>query len=395
MQQRYHALDNLRGIIMWLGVVIHVACNHMASPNLMPWRDSQTSQQADLIVIFIHTFRMPLFFILAGFAVGLLLQRSGARGMLDNRMRRLAIPFALFWPPLLVGMTILGSMFLSQMTHGYISLDLSLRPEDSPLPLVNTMHLWFLYYLICFCLLAAGAQPLLERIPALRRQAIGERLANLSSSGWGVIILTLPLMAVGSFYEFGFLAPDCSLLPNILELIHNGLYFSFGWLFFTYRDKLMDHYQRRCWRYVAAGGLLFMLLPVEFAMLEQGKLNPDYQPALTAFTYNIIGWLWSFALIGLFVRYFQHSNRVLRYLAGSSYWVYLTHPLGTIGFGVLLYDASLGLAAKMLVNIALTSGACLLSYHLLVRSSWLGRLLNGPRQPSNSTKPHATETIIS
>ncbi len=383
MQQRYHALDNLRGIIMWLGVVIHAAGNHMAGPSLTPWRDSQTSQLADLLVLFIHSFRMPLFFILAGFFVALLIQRSGPRGMLGNRMRRLVIPFALFWPPLLIGMTILALMFLSQMTHGYISLDLSLRPDDSPLPLINTMHLWFLYYLIGFCLLAAGAQPLLARIPALRRQAISEKLAGLASSGWGVIILTLPLMAVGCFYEFGFLLPGCSLIPNILELTHHGLYFAFGWLFFNHSDRLMTHYQRRCWRYLTAGTVMFMVVLVEFGMIKQGKLDPDYQRAVIAFSYNTIGWLWSFALIGLFARYLQHSNRVLRYLADSSYWVYLTHMLGIIGFGMLLYDTSLGLVPKMLANIALTSGACLLTYQLLVRSSWLGRLLNGHRQGTN------------
>ncbi|MFP5392460.1 MAG: hypothetical protein ACLGI6_13100, partial [Gammaproteobacteria bacterium] len=64
--QRLHALDNLRGCMMWLGIVLHAAVNHITASAPIPWRDSQTSPLADLLMLFIHSFRMPVFFILAG-----------------------------------------------------------------------------------------------------------------------------------------------------------------------------------------------------------------------------------------------------------------------------------------------------------------------------------------
>lgn len=67
---------------------------------------------ADLLVAVIHAFRMPLFFILAGFFVAALAQRHGLAGMVRNRLRRLGLPFALFWPPLFVACALLGLMFL-------------------------------------------------------------------------------------------------------------------------------------------------------------------------------------------------------------------------------------------------------------------------------------------
>ena len=70
---------------------------------------------------------------------------------------------------------------------------------------------------------------------------------------------------------------------------------------------------------------------------------------------------------------------MLAYLADSSYWVYLVHMLGTIGFGALVYGWPMGAWAKIVVNIALTTAAGLASYQLLVRHTWVGRLLNGPR----------------
>ena len=48
---------------------------------------------ADLLAAFIHTFRMPVFFILAGFFVALLLQSRGPAGLAAHRLRRLGLPF--------------------------------------------------------------------------------------------------------------------------------------------------------------------------------------------------------------------------------------------------------------------------------------------------------------
>ena len=93
---RLHAFDNLRAIMMWLGIVLHVALNHTTGQSPLPWRDSQTTPLADFVLMFIHAFRMPVFFILAGFFVAFLVARRGALGMLRHRMRRLLLPFAIF-----------------------------------------------------------------------------------------------------------------------------------------------------------------------------------------------------------------------------------------------------------------------------------------------------------
>ena len=99
--QRLHSLDNLRAVMMWLGIVLHTAVNHLAGESPLPWRDPQTTLVADLTLIFIHTFRVPVFFILAGFFVAMLVQHRGYGGMLMHRMRRLGLPFLMFWPPVL------------------------------------------------------------------------------------------------------------------------------------------------------------------------------------------------------------------------------------------------------------------------------------------------------
>jgi len=106
-----------------------------------------------------------------------------------------------------------------------------------------------------------------------------------------------------------------------------------------------------------------------------------------AFVYNCVSWLWSFALIGLFYRYLPNRNRVLQYVSESSYWVFLVHMLGTIGFGILLYNLPLEPIAKMGINILATTLACLATYHVLVRHTVIGGLLNGKRYPIKNSEP--------
>jgi glucan biosynthesis protein C len=142
---RLHALDNLRAVMMWLGIVIHVSVMHMQGPSPINWHDPATTRLADLLVAFIHVFRMPVFFIVAGFFVAMLMQDRGAAEMLKHRFKRIALPFLLFWPPLLVASALAMMVHAHVAAHGTVGLDLALLPPPPPgRPKLNTMHLWFI-----------------------------------------------------------------------------------------------------------------------------------------------------------------------------------------------------------------------------------------------------------
>jgi peptidoglycan/LPS O-acetylase OafA/YrhL len=356
---RLHALDNLRAIMMWLGIVLHVSVNHLVTESPLPWHDPVRSTAADLIFIFIHAFRMPVFFVLAGFFVAMLVDGRGLRGMLRHRLRRIGLPFIVFWPPLFVATALLVLAYVHMMATGRPGLDSSLILAKPGQPLFNTMHLWFMVYLLWFSLLAALAVKLAARLPLRVNAAIREFWKLLASSWWGFALLAAPLAIVGAPYPGGLVAVSGSLVPNLAETVQSGLFFLLGW---------------QLWR------LFFFVCFLALANPQAhvaGKI--PYFSYLLPFTYNCVSWLWSFALIGFFLRYLPAQNRFLRYLADSSYWVYLVHMLGTIGFGILLFNAPLNVAQKMGLNFMATTLACLLSYHLFVRFTGIGTLLNGQR----------------
>lgn len=66
---------------MLLGLVFHSAASFAAAPLGLGWKykDSETSIVFDVFVFLIHVFRMPIFFIIAGFFAALLYYQRGRR----------------------------------------------------------------------------------------------------------------------------------------------------------------------------------------------------------------------------------------------------------------------------------------------------------------------------
>ena len=89
---RLHYLDALRGVLMVLGVVLHSARPYDSNP----WqvKDVVRLEWLDVVVSAIHLFRMPAFFMVAGYFAMFLLARQAMLPFLRERMRRVLVPRA-------------------------------------------------------------------------------------------------------------------------------------------------------------------------------------------------------------------------------------------------------------------------------------------------------------
>lgn len=380
---RLYALDNLRALMMWLGIVLHVAANHLTGPMLLPWRDQATSQVADLLAAVIHVFRMPLFLILAGFFVALLVERRGAGQMLRHRMQRIALPFVVLWPIMFALMGLVVMLYAHRAERGFFGLSTDIVPRVPHVPLINTMHLWFLYQLAGLALLTYALLRLAPQLPQGLRAHFLRAFRVLGERPWGFAVLALPLGFIGAQYPFGILTVTGSFAPPLYEWLHHGLFYAFGYFLYAHRQGLLARYTDLA-APLGWAGALFCL--VSLGLLEQVQRHPETTHfalrVMAAWAYNAATWLWSFALIGLALRYLNQRSTVLQYVSDSSYWVYVVHMLGTVGFGALLYGAPLPAEVKMVLNIAATTAMGLATYQLLVRNTAIGQLLNGKRIPS-------------
>jgi glucan biosynthesis protein C len=367
--------------MMWLGIVLHVAMIYAVQPMPAPWHDAQSSVGADVVLGIIHAFRMPTFFILAGFFVALLVQKRGLRGMLKNRVLRLGAPFAILWPPLFVIVGVCVMLFVHRAARGTWGMDETLIPVIKGHPKINTMHLWFIWMLLWFSVATFSLTPLARAVPAPWRQRLGSAFERTASSALGLAMLAVPLALLGLGYRGGFLTAGGSFLPPLTEWLHNGLFYAFGLALYHQRDALLAHYQRR-WPLYASLGLVFISISGLLATVDYDQPGSiAHFEWYSGLTYNLCAWFWSVGAIGLFARHAQRSHPVLNYLSQASYWVYLIHLPLTIAFGALLYGEPMSVLSKILINIIATSVVALLSYHVLVRSTALGALLTGKRYP--------------
>lgn len=379
---RYHGLDALRAAMMFLGLALHGAASYMTeATDAWGFKDPSTSELFDLVVFTIHIFRMPVFFVLAGFFGALLFARRGAREFLGNRFSRIGWPLLLGWP-LLYPATVIGFDFAAART-GTSPSGWSLgHPPNGQIQMDWVLiHLWFLYYLLIFYTAAVLLLGMARWMPAAFKDRV------LAAFRWGVtsrgavLLFALPTALSLLPMELGVLETIPSLTPAPRILLAYGVFFGFGWLLFRERDllpRLEPGAVRRLWSCL---GVLLLMLPAVAVVTHRLPGNEGLARAVTAGSGALITWLSIFGFLGLFLRHFRQPSAGLRYLADASYWVYLIHLpiiIWTTGF---LVPAPLHALPKFLIAVGLTLALSLLTYDVLVRPTRLGLLLNGRRYP--------------
>ncbi len=110
------------------------------------------------------------------------------------------------------------------------------------------------------------------------------------------------------------------------------------------------------------------------------------------YIYGLATWLMTFAMLGLFRQFVAHPSPSIRYLADSSYWLYLIHlPLQfELSIYLGLWEAN-GILKFVIYNV-LTFAILLPTYHYLVRPTWIGYMLNGRLYPLRKNAVPALKT---
>ena len=94
---------------------------------------------------------------------------------------------------------------------------------------------------------------------------------------------------------------------------------------------------------------------------------------------SITIWLFIFGITGLFIRYSSNYSARMRYISDSSYWVYLLHLPLTMIIPAFIADWTLHPILKVLIVVTSTTAICFLSYHYLVRWTFIGKFLYGKK----------------
>jgi glucan biosynthesis protein C len=379
---RFHGLDFLRGAMMLLGVVLHVATSFVASPADGGWplRDAQTTGVAGLVVLAIHAFRMPAFFVLSGFFGALVVSRRGMVAWVGDRARRILFPMAIAWIALFPLIKLAFTYAIGRVEEarggGEVAVALIGAAMQHPWKDPSPAHLWFLLYLLWFCAAAACAWLALRAVPPTWRDALGASGARVVvrwCSGWRSVVAVLVLSLASAIPMFAMPSPGIatprSFAPDVAILLCYGVFFFGGWALAS-DPRAVDALKRGAWWRVAAGSaalLVAVVLSIAwYVAASQGRAPAEggmralllVTQAVTA----LAAWLLALGGAGAAERVFTASSRMVRFVVDSSYWVYLVHlPIAIFAVGVFAPWKAPGVV-KMSVAIAVTAALSLASY---------------------------------
>jgi glucan biosynthesis protein C len=387
---RLHALDALRAIMMLLGLVIHTALTYNVTKHGNSWGVSQTvdtSVVTDFLVLLIHTFRMPTFFMIAGFFGALLFYERGVASMVRNRVSRILWPFIVFLL-LLMPIKVFCFRFTEAVYAGNESpWSFALTYFNQPAAFLpdSTSHLWFLYYLMMFTLAGVVLALLFAKVPKLTELLNGALRAAFSHPALRILFFSGLAYVLLMLLDTSMVNAAGSLTPELPTFLWFGFFYAVGWVLYFSRDLLMA-LKRFDWLFTVLGVLLVAVQGV-IILASDGALSPSAPTPMMLGFASLTVWVFTFGITGLFLRYASAYSPVMRYVSDASYWVYLIHlPLTALLPGFIA-GWQLPALVKFLLVLLFTTIICFVTYHYFVRNTFIGQFLNGrkyePGLPKN------------
>ncbi len=238
-------------------------------------------------------------------------------------------------------------------------------------------HLWFLWFL-CWLVLAFVICVSVGNYCNIRPPATW-----LTASNWKFAWI-IPMTAIVQLPMTGF-GPDTSagLLPMPSVLLYYAIFFGFGALYFdSHRTEV--HRPHQWWM------LLVVAFALVFPLAMQLQTISDL-PARLAFVTcaATFAWLMSFGLLEAFRKYLSQPSASIRYVADSSYWLYLAHIPLVIYLQYFVKDWTATAWVKVPLLCLVTFGILIVTYQWFVRYTAIGTLLNGRR-----TRPGALKSAL-
>ena len=386
--------------MMMLGVVLHTALVYLPTQDLPTGWLYQDPNSSPFLSIFlvqvIHIFRMPVFFVMAGFFGAMLFERRGIGSFSLHRFDRIVIPLVIGWFVLypLVVWSVSFAMTYSAIPAGEGAIATAFRRMSLNADFADAgpLHLWFLYYLIYFYVAFALLSIFFRK---LGRPLVGPFRYCIRGLATGkgrwlkvpiLVILTTPLML--TMNEPGIDTPmGWAPVWRILALY--AVYFGVGWIVYAHREVVS---QLENWSWLRLFLAMVLLAVVLVLTVYYKHSTSDWKAGPPVIDLELLFgliqlvevtsvWVLVLALTGVCERIFRSEFRPVRYLVDASYWIYLMHLPLTFFIPALFRYWDIDGTLKMLVMMVLVTIPLLITYHLFIRGTAAGVVLNGRRYP--------------
>lgn len=350
---RRYDLDWLRTVGVLLVIPFHSLLMFNMNPDSIVYvKDEVNVKLFNIFDGIIHSFHMPLLFVIAGMSVYFSLQSRTKTKYINERVRKLLIP-ALF------GCIILNPVMtyiylISKNENGSFLNHLFGFFTKNPGDLVGLAgaftpaHLWFIIYLFIFSLLGL---PFFIKISKGDFNNLLFRLGDFLERPLMLILTAIPVTIVSAI--------------NILGDKNPFVYFVIFFIGFLLAAD--ERYQKA----ISRDKWVYLILSIVCIYL---KFNiPDkfesWSPVwcIYGIFYTVTRIIPVFALLGLANRFINKNTRVLDYLSKASFPVYVIHMLVNTMVGFCIIKLNIIPEIKYILIVVITFTACFLIYELVKR----------------------------
>jgi glucan biosynthesis protein C len=369
--RREHYWDSLRALLMLLGIPYHVALSYRPGEQWIVRSDEGFVGAVELTE-FIHLFRMPAFFVIAGYFAALLLARRAPGTWLKGRFIRLGVPFLTTIVTLVPIMNLaceFSNLPYSQALSSFVW-------NSSQSGGYWVRHLWFIIVLLYLCSAFAA---LVAAVPRLASARVPQRLDEACARHLTVVLCLAALLvglweagAVEAFYIAGLATNFPQQILRLDELIIYTPYFALGCLLQRAPVTLA-----RIGRFslpIAALALLFTFLSLTII----GALHPAAGRLVT----TIAAVTLTQVVIAGARTLLDRPMTAIDTLTSASYVIYLFHLPVICVLVWLAQDLPMPTFLKAFAVAVLTTILSFLAWRLITRIPLLTFLFDGTTRPS-------------
>jgi glucan biosynthesis protein C len=390
---REHHWDSLRAILMLLGIPYHAA---MAYNTRVLW-DVQSLEKSEGLTFlsgFLVTFRMPAFFIVAGYFAAMLLARRPPLTWLRGRFVRLGVPF-------LTGLVLLAppQLFfidLKDAVNGLVTMPEAMdrAAHDVTHPGFSwIMHLWFLPALLAYSTLVALTLALIQANGlGPRLKAAGDAIAQNRALVLPVVLLLAMIWQISiNLAHTSLLAMPSGLAYLMGHAVDPYLRYLPFFLLGVVLRAVPDLLPALVWQ----GGRVLPVTAIGAAItasLLRGRTGLGAEMLYSAAD-AIAAILISAVLMGCASRFWNRQNQTVDRIVDASFTIYLLHHPLIYGLVTLLLLVAWPPVLEFVIVCLVTIGVSYGGHRLLRKSRLALFLFNG--LPMRSPKTVATPSPAS
>ncbi|MEM7673073.1 MAG: acyltransferase family protein [Verrucomicrobiota bacterium] len=352
-QKRFHEIDALRVIALFLLIVYHVFVAYQPfAPEV--WFVQYKESLADYWFLgeWLNIWRIPILFVISGISLGFIARRRSIKEILIDRIIRLE-------PPLFFGcLCLCPLLFLFYL----------MSVGEPLIYLPHPAHLWYVLFLVSYVFLSLPLIAYLKRHP--NNRAAGWLKRHCPWVLWPLFAVPLALESV--LFE-----------PEFFSAFYNRYWYGFvcflaGYGFIYLGEIFWNSVRSLAPLAVVIGGFLYLLRMEAIPYLGG-------HPGITA----LESATWMIAFLGLGYRYLNRPNTVFSKMNAAIFPIYILHlPVQqAIALGLFQWNRSAELT--FFVHLALTLGCSILLYGIVRKiGGWLNPLMGiNPEKPSEPPIP--------